>query len=1358
MYSLTSTTLAALREELAGMSAGEIDNLVTDGGILTINNREIHLSVTLADEKLTLSLQQGSSVNMELSSMAQCANATLVDYLPTAIDIFTGNLPLTKIEITWISDKSIDFSYNSTVDTNWEVISQILTLESTEVNLFSKYEIISGNLLGSFWGNVGGHFNIDGVDYQAIVHFQGPYAWELEIIPANGNILPGLDSLAQLLGGESLKTTVSNGLNTLGLEEIAIDDVKIGFDLASSSLRYVSMGSHITIAGVQMDLYTRLPDFEFGGTLAPDSTISVKSLIQHFFYVADGFPEIDITDLSFSAYPSTGTYTLSVDTESDLNVAIGNGSSIGINKIAFTIEKAPDFVTVEISGSFAIAGIDVFVLTEAGGASTGWQFSGNTGLGEEIPVGELINDLGKKFGIGISLPKPIKTLSLKDLATAFNTQSQDFTFSGEADFKVKSVDVAIQSHINITHRQDGTAEKNFSGKLTLETTRKSLIFDLIFDKDETNTLLLAGYHSVNGDTVSIAELVGSILEFTIPNVLSFTLKDAVLAYNAATDAADKKALFATHIGNGINLSNLPLLGKLFPEGKTLSLNYQIVAASGEFDATTVGTINRLLPVGISPLGDQAISQGLGVSAVLNISGEPFPFELPIAVNDDTDTDGSDPVKLDPNSPVVADNSVKWINLQKAFGPIHISRIGIQYEDSKLKFILDASLSGAGLTIAMAGLSVASPLTQFAPVFDLKGLSIDFQNEVMEMGAAFLREHIGNPSPEGYDEYSGLAVIRFKEFGLSGIGAYAFVKGQPSLFVYAAVNAPIGGDPAFFVTGFSGGLGYNRALHVPSIDRVLEFPFVAEAMNGKSLPNGAGKQTLVEELEAIQRYIPVGVGQMFLAAGISFTTYKILDTTVLLVGSFGTQRFEFDLLGVSTLLVPPGADLTPVPPVAVLQLALKGAFVPSEGAISVEGQLTTSSYIFSPDCHLTGGFAFYFWYYGEHAGDFVISAGGYHPQLKVPVHYPRVARLGFRWTLDSHTHIKGGTYFALCPYAIMAGGLLEASFEEGPLKVWFTLGADFIMPWEPCFYQASIYVNLRGSYTYHFFGTHHITVDVGADVDIWGQEFGGHATVDLKVCSIGVDFGASRPSVVPAIDWDKFETSFLPDRDKLCTLSIAGGLVGRGESDESLGVVNPKELAIVTDAFIPSKEITWGNTSLAVADWNSNFGIGSMAIAASALTCSQAITVEKNADGAGTWVDYTTHFKYKIRTKKAPAGLWGTKLLPAVNDDPFIENAFSGLEIIPGSEPTPGKSESINRDFVKFETSPIDNAIAWETRAAFVAADLTEAQARTEINNSVIAKTSERNALLGSLGIAETIDLSDSIADDYIIAPQVMKAA
>ena len=114
-----------------------------------------------------------------------------------------------------------------------------------------------------------------------------------------------------------------------------------------------------------------------------------------------------------------------------------------------------------------------------------------------------------------------------------------------------------------------------------------------------------------------------------------------------------------------------------------------------------------------------------------------------------------------------------------------------------------------------------------PSFKISGIGIEYKNSIIEISGALLRKN------GIYEEYLGLARLKFdlagKSFGVSAIGAYAYYDGKPSLFLYAVLHVTIVVDPSFIITGFALGFGYNRDLKVPSIDELLDFPLVAEAV-------------------------------------------------------------------------------------------------------------------------------------------------------------------------------------------------------------------------------------------------------------------------------------------------------------------------------------------------------------------------------------------------------------------------------------------------------------------------------------------------------------------------------------------------
>ena len=678
----------------------------------------------------------------------------------------------------------------------------------------------------------------------------------------------------------------------------------------------IGLTANLTLEGVPFSVYGDLYRsdrnyYEFYAEMDEAQTLPLNTIAGKYAGGVPPFNALTINTFRLGITPGQA-YSMAMtaaEAPEVWQISLPGGTQLEIQDIAFLINyiknhpgSSDGSLSGELSGTFTLGSAPSEISFSLAGAvhkdveGTGWTFTGRSAPGQQIAISSLMTDLAAKFGITNTVPGPISSLTLQNLGVAFDTQSHDFSFSGEAEFDIGGTNFDIASKVDITHLQDGTTRKSFSGSLTLGTANPR-VFDLSFNGD----IMLASYSDTSGqDDFDVGDLINSMLPDSslvkAPSGLNISLHDAFMAY------INSKFAFSIDIGNGINLSNLPLIGKLFLKGKTVSLSYQIQYASATFTNAEVTAVNSVLPTGVHPLltdTNDEIPAGLNLAVSMQIGSDIISFDLDLATSGssadpDAPYTGSTPDTIPTDQdPVVPKNSgqpdpVAWFNIQKSIGPVHFNRIGVAYSGGNLKFALDASFSLGGLEIFLDGLSVSSPLTRFEPHFDLKGLGIDYKNPVVEIGAGFLREHIEDPVLGSYDEYDGIALLRTKELALSAIGSYAYVNGKPSLFIYTALNYPIGGPPFFFVTGVSLGFGYNRALRMPSTDKILEFPLVAEAMNGKSLPANAGKQTLIAELEAIHSYIPVSIGQVFLAAGISFTTFKLVDSTILLAASFGNR--------------------------------------------------------------------------------------------------------------------------------------------------------------------------------------------------------------------------------------------------------------------------------------------------------------------------------------------------------------------------------------------------------------------------------------------------------------------------------------
>ena len=314
-------------------------------------------------------------------------------------------------------------------------------------------------------------------------------------------------------------------------------------------------------------------------------------------------------------------------------------------------------------------------------------------------------------------------------------------------------------------------------------------------------------------------------------------------------------------------------------------------------------------------------------------------------------------------------------------------------------------------------------------------------------------------------------------------------------------------------------------------------------------------------------------------------------------SFGVD-LQIGVVGTCSMTFPKGDPY----PVAYVEIDVVASFAPSTGLLAVDGKLSPASYLFGGFVKLTGGFAFYAWFSGEHQGDFVVSLGGYHPAFS-PANYPVVPRLGLEFSLGP-LKVLGQAYFALTPSMFMAGVRLTATFEAGPVKAWFDAGVDFLIAWAPFHYEAHAWVTIGCAVDLGLFT---LSVQIGADLQIWGPAFGGEALVDLDVVSFTIAFGA--PRAVPApVGWTTFATNFLPPPGSVppATPAIAARAMApraapaATEGDPNIvkatvtagmiaqaggfdWILDPDQFRILTASSIPANQARWAVSAAAVAE-------------------------------------------------------------------------------------------------------------------------------------------------------------------------------
>ncbi|HEY9137080.1 MAG TPA: DUF6603 domain-containing protein, partial [Terriglobus sp.] len=231
----------------------------------------------------------------------------------------------------------------------------------------------------------------------------------------------------------------------------------------------------------------------------------------------------------------------------------------------------------------------------------------------------------------------------------------------------------------------------------------------------------------------------------------------------------------------------------------------------------------------------------------------------------------------------------------------------------------------------------------------------------------------------------------------------------------------------------------------------------------------------------------------------------------------------------------------------IELALKARFSSSEGLLSIQAQLTDHSFLISPDCQLTGGFAYFMWFAKS---QFLLTMGGYSPSFQKDPAYPDVPRLGFRWSLLGAINIKGESYFALTNTCVMAGTRFEATYGPSCIYIWFTAYCDFLLSWDPFYYAIDVGVSVGATFQIRvcIFGccvSIDITVSLGASLEIKGPPFHGEVTVDLAICSVTVPFGPTPKTQPPALSWEQFSQKYIYNNDPnsyATAVHVIGGLL------------------------------------------------------------------------------------------------------------------------------------------------------------------------------------------------------------------------
>lgn len=489
-----------------------------------------------------------------------------------------------------------------------------------------------------------------------------------------------------------------------------------------------------------------------------------------------------------------------------------------------------------------------------------------------------------------------------------------------------------------------------------------------------------------------------------------------------------------------------------------------------------------------------------------------------------------------------------VRINKTAGPFILQKISLTYADGAAWFLVDAGIQMKGFRLMLEGLGAGYGLNDRKMHFKLNGLMMDIRSSAFTLEGSLLRKE--------ENVYSGELLLKAGPLMMAVQGGYR-KKEYTSLYAWANLRGEIGGPPCFEVNGIGVGFGYNRRLYIPDAERLEECPLI-QGMAGDFRP------------EDMDTAFPPGEGAIWFGAGVSFRSFRMIDSIAILTAELGDDT-AVNLLGRSELTVPFG--LSPGnQPIARAILYLKAGYRKSEGKIAVEAALAEGSYVLSKDCVLRGQFAYYVWL----NGDFVLTLGGYKNGYQKPAQYPTVTRLSLNWRLSSALNAEGSMYFALVPSGIMAGGELKLLFHLANIEAWLNAAVDIEMMWQPFAYELCLKVDI-GVRVRLWICT--IKVEVGCDLDIWGPDFSGIAKIHLWFISFSISFGDGAKKDDKFISVEDFRKAFLQNTQNHSlraeysgdyeglAIRIENGLISGGACD--IQKVSAEEFGLTVTGPVPN---------------------------------------------------------------------------------------------------------------------------------------------------------------------------------------------
>ncbi|KAL7805662.1 hypothetical protein V8C44DRAFT_340239 [Trichoderma aethiopicum] len=499
------------------------------------------------------------------------------------------------------------------------------------------------------------------------------------------------------------------------------------------------------------------------------------------------------------------------------------------------------------------------------------------------------------------------------------------------------------------------------------------------------------------------------------------------------------------------------------------------------------------------------------------------------------------------APAVPANKEKTVApMAKTFGCLTVRNIGLCVSGkrySKISLFLDATVQLGPLSFALLGFTITLDLSVLTNPDKLASIITDVGINGMAVAydkpptrIAGMVNHFDNPDIS--KGFQGAIAVSLATWSALAGGRYEELYPDfttKSFSLFGMVQGPIAEFGAAEINGLTGGFGYNSRLQLPAdASGVVNFPFIALNRSGSQGGSAMDQMNLILDGGA-KNVISPAKEEMWFVAGLGIKAFQTFEGQAIFALTLD-EHPKFSILATATAVFPKppkGISSSDDPfkgAFAVIDIALSCVIDPFHGTVIATGVLTPVSFVLDKECKLTGSFALaYFLPNSPYDGDFVFSVGGYHRDFEKPSHYPDVkSRVGIAWNFDKHLSIKGESYFAITPHAVMGGGRLDMTFEKRFLadtlwvQIIFTAYADFLMKFHPFHFQIDITVvfSARGSIDLLLYTQNLGPKSLTASLSLWGPPLAGVATLILWSYKIEVAFGPSLSKPRP-LDLDQF---------------------------------------------------------------------------------------------------------------------------------------------------------------------------------------------------------------------------------------------